>query len=284
MSIYSRRAFLQSAGMLAAGTLLSKNLLASPAPLKEFGLQLYTLRDDLPKDPKGILKQVASFGYKQLESFEGAQGMFWGMSPADFKSYVGDLGMTMVSSHCDINKDFEKKAADAASIGMKYLICPWIGPQKTLDDFKRYADTFNERGEICKKNGIRFAYHNHGYSFKELEGKIPQDVMMDATNPDTVDYEMDMYWVVNGGADINAYLKKYGKRFRLCHVKDRIKGSTEADASCILGQGDIDYASILKLAQKSGVQYFIVEQERYDGSTPIESAKADAAYLKTLSV
>jgi len=285
MASYSRRGFLQATGLFAAGSLLSKNMLASsPAKLKEFGLQLYTLRDDLPKDPKAVLKQVASYGYKQLESFEGGQGMFWGMSPAEFKTYVGDLGMKIISSHCDINKDFEKKAADAASIGMKYLICPWVGPQKSIDDFKKIADTFNERGEVCKKNGIRFAYHNHGYSFQTLEGQIPQDVMMDHTNPDTVDFEMDMYWVVNGGADIDAYLKKYGKRFRLCHVKDRTKGSKEADASCILGQGDIDYPSILKLAKKSGVQYFIVEQEKYDNSTPLESAKADAAYLKTLDI
>jgi len=285
MASYSRREFLQATGLFAAGAALSKNALAaSPEKLENFGLQLYTLRTDLPKDPKGVLKQVASFGYTQLESFEGGQGMFWGMSPIEFKNYVGGLGMKIISSHCDINKDFEKKAADAASIGMKYLISPWVGPQKSIDDFKKIADQFNAKGEVCKKNGIKFAYHNHGYSFKELDGQIPQDVMMDNTNPDTVDFEMDMYSVVNGGADINAYLKKYGKRFRLCHVKDRIKGSTEADASCILGQGDIDYPSILKLAKQSGVQYFIVEQERYDNTTPIESAKADAAYLKTLNI
>ena len=285
MTSYSRRGFLQATGLFAAGAALSKNAwAASPEKLKNFGLQLYTLRTDLPKDPKGVLKQVASFGYTQLESFEGGQGMFWGMTPVEFKNYVGGLGMKIVSSHCDINKDFEEKAADAASIGMKYLICPWVGPQKSIDDFKKIAEQFNARGEVCKKNGIRFAYHNHGYSFKELDGQIPQDVMMDNTNPDIVDFEMDMYWVINGGADINAYLKKYGKRFRLCHVKDRTKGSTEADASCTLGQGDIDYPSILKLAKQSGMQYFIVEQERYDNTTPIESAKADAAYLKVLSI
>src|SRR5688500_15090519 len=103
------------------------------AALQTFGLQLYTLRDDLPKDPKGILKQVSAFGYKQIESYEGKDGMFWGMSNTDFKKYMDELGMTIVSSHCDINKDFEKKAAEAAAIGMKYLICPYKGPQKKLD-------------------------------------------------------------------------------------------------------------------------------------------------------
>ncbi|MEX6690776.1 sugar phosphate isomerase/epimerase [Danxiaibacter flavus] len=287
MSSFNRRQFLQATGLFAAGAALSKNVLAaSPKKLKDFGLQLYTLRDVLPKDPKGILKQVAEFGYTQAEGYEGPQGMFWGMTPSDFKKYMDDLNLKFVSSHCDISKDFEKKAADAASIGMKYLICPYKGPQKGIDDFKRFADEFNAKGEICKKNGIRFAYHNHGYSFQTLDGQIPQDVMMDNTNPDTVDFEMDMYWVITGGADINAYLKKYGKRWRLCHVKDRKKGADpkDADASCILGQGQIDYPTILTAAKKSGVEYFIVEQERYDNSTSLESAKADAAYMKNLSI
>jgi hypothetical protein len=103
--------------------------------------------------------------------------------------------MKMISSHCNINNKFEEKAADAASIGMKYLICPYLGPQKTIDDFKKAADNFNAKGEICKKNGLRFAYHNHGYSFQALDGQMPQDVMMQNTDPSLVDFEMDMYWV-----------------------------------------------------------------------------------------
>ncbi len=93
---------------------------------------------------------------------------------------MDDLGMNIVSSRSDITKDFEKKAADAAAIGLKYLICPWIGPQKSMDDYKKAADNFNKKGEICKSNGIRFAYHNHDYSFKLLDGQMPQDVMMTA--------------------------------------------------------------------------------------------------------
>jgi len=282
---YSRRKFLQATGLFTAGAMLSANeLFASKAALKNFGLQLWSVRDDLAKDPKGVLKQVASFGYKQIESFEGAKGMFWGMSPAEFKSLMDDLGMKIISSHCNINQDFEKKAADAASIGMKYLICPYKGPQKSIDAFKKFADEFNAKGEICKKNGIRFAYHNHGYSFKAIDGEIPEDVMIANTNPDTVDFEMDMYWVVVGGADIEKYLAKYKNRFRLGHVKDRIKNSTEDDASCILGTGSIDYASILPVAKKYGMEYFIVEQERWDNSTPLLSAEADAKYLMNLKV
>lgn len=281
-----RRKFLQLGGSIALGAFLAPSLpdmlLADGKKLKQYGIQLYTLRDVLPADPKGVLKQLAGFGYKQIESYEGAQGMFWGMTNKEFKSYIGDLGMKIVSSHCDINKDFEKKAAEAAEIGMKYLICPYKGPQKSIDDFKKFADEFNAKGEICKKNGIRFAYHNHDYSFKAMDGQVPQDVMMKGTDASLVDFEMDMYWVVTAGEDPLAWMKKYPNRFKLCHVKDRTKGATEGFDSCTLGEGSIDYASILRSAKKLGMQYLIVEQEKYTGTTPIKAAQDDAAYMGKL--
>ena len=282
---YSRRKFLQTTGLLTAAGLLSRNeLFARNAKLKNYGIQLWSVKDALAKDPKGVLKQLASFGYTQIESFEGSKGMFWGMTAAEFKKYMDDLGMKIIASHCDIEKDFEKKAADAAAIGMKYLICPYKGPQKTADDFKKIAEEFNQKGDICKKNGIRFAYHNHDYSFEAEQGQIPEDIMVTNTNPETVDFEMDIYWVVTAGADPLAYAKKYKNRFRLGHVKDRIKNTTEKDASCTLGEGSINYPSMLKYLKAEGMEYFIVEQERYDNTTEMDSAKADAKYMSMLSI
>jgi sugar phosphate isomerase/epimerase len=291
---YNRRKFLTQAAGLASGlalTSFAKNpLLDAYAASEEdkinaFGIQLWTLRDDMPKDPKGVLKQLAGFGYKQIESFEGKDGMYWGMSNTEFKKYLDGLGMKMVSSHCDITKDFEKKANEAAAIGVKYLICPWKGPQPKMDDFKKFADEFNACGEICRKAGLRFAYHNHDYSFKELEGQLPQDVMMKNTDAATVDFEMDIYWVVTAGHNPVDWFKKYPNRFRASHVKDRIKtaAADEKDASCILGQGSINFKTILKEARKYGMKYFIVEQEKYEGSTPLLSVKADAVYMKKLN-
>lgn len=296
-----RRTFLQTASILTAGSLMlppwactnppteqSTTAAEMTAPttkgsLDKFGIQLYTLREDMPKDPKGVLKQLSDFGYQQIESYEGEQGIFWGMSNTDFKAYLGDLGMTVVSAHCDIYKDFETKAAQAAEIGMKYLVCPWVGPQTSMDDWKKVTDKFNECGNICKKNGIGFAYHNHAYSFKAFSGMIPHDFIMDNTDPELVKHEMDIYWVVTGGADPVDYLKKYSGRFRLCHVKDRMKDAgDEREATCVLGTGIIDFPSILKVAQENGMEYFIMEQERYDGSTPLKSAEAGANYLKDL--
>ncbi len=280
----NRRDFLKTAGFAAGALFPAAKMMAAYKPSHNFGLQLYTVKEDIAKDPKGVLKQVASFGYTQVESFEGGQGIFWGMQAKEFKKYIGDLGMTIISSHCDISKNFEQKAADAASIGMKYLICPYKGPQKSIDDFKRFADEFNKCGEICKKNGLRFAYHNHDYSFKAVDGQIPQDVMLQNTDPSLVDFEMDIYWVVTAGVDPLAYLSKYNNRFRLCHVKDRQKGASAEFASCILGHGSIDYPSLLKKTKQYGMKYFIVEQEAFEEGTPLECAKADAAYMKKLTL
>jgi sugar phosphate isomerase/epimerase len=286
-----RKEFLKISGGLALAGFVSPSLTGCASQGEAvkstpvFGLQLYTLREDFPKDPKGVLKQVAGLGYKEIESFEGPNGMFWGMTNKEFKSYLDGLEMKIVSSHCDMNTDFERKAAEAAEIGMKYLICPWVGPQENLDAYKKLAETFNQKGEICKKNGIRFAYHNHDYSFVKMNEDTGQDVMMKNTDAGTVDFEMDMYWVVTAGEDIEAWLKKYPNRFRLCHVKDRQKGAAadNKDASCDVGTGSIDYAKILKTARSARMEHFIIEQEKYEGTTPLNAAEASAAYMKTVN-
>ncbi len=253
--------------------------------LGAFGIQLYTLRDVIGEDPTYTLELLGKMGYTQIESYEGPMGMFWGMSPSEYRSFLYDNGMRALSSHADINKEFERKAAEAAEAGMSFLACPWIGPQESMDDFKRYAERFNECGEICKQNGLRFAYHNHAYSFEPLAGEMPQDVMMEMTDPELVDYQMDIYWVVTAGQDPAAWLQKYPNRWNSCHVKDRLKDADpeEREASCDLGTGSIDYPTILAEAQKQGMKYFILEQERYDNSTPMESARAGAEYLKQLA-
>jgi sugar phosphate isomerase/epimerase len=284
----NRRDFLKTGAFAAAALGLpfsGKSSLfdLSYKKLPAFGIQLWTLKEDMGKDAKATLQKVSSYGYKQIESFEGRGGMFWGMGNKDFKKYMDDLGMTIISSHCDNTRNFEQKAAEAAEIGMKYLICPYKGPQKSLDAFKKFADEFNKAGEICKKNGIRFAYHNHDYSFKPMEGQLPQDVMMQGTDKDLVDYQMDIYWVVAAGEDPKAWFKKYPGRFTACHVKDL--GKTEKGHESVhLGKGTIDFKSILKAGKKEGLKYYIVEQEAFTGTTPLQSADIDAQYMKKLSI
>jgi len=286
---YTRKRFLQQTGSALGAIALSPAIRDlyekdNPARIKKIGLQLYTVRDVFEKDPKGVLKQLAAFGYEQIESYERDKGMFWGMTNIEFKSYMDELGMTIVSCHCDIDKDFERKAAEASAIGMKYLIAAWEGPGKSIDDYKRLAENFNKKAAICKQNGIRFAFHNHSFSFLPVEGELPQDVLLANTDASLVDFEMDIYWVVAAGQDPEAWLKKYGKRFRLCHIKDRVKGSTKMEDTCDLGKGSIDYSSILKTAKKNGMEYYLAEQEHYPNSTSMQSAEANAVYMKNLKI
>jgi sugar phosphate isomerase/epimerase len=280
----SRRDFLRNSALtgLALSMPFKNQLMAMGGAGNAFGIQLWSVKEALAKDTLGVLKHLSICGYKKIESFEGDKGIFWGMKNTEFKKHMDELGMQLVSAHCDNTTNFERKAAEAAAIGMKYLICPYKGPQKSLDNFKKFAEEFNTCGEIAKKNGIRFAYHNHDYSFVPMEGQVPQDVMMNNTNSDTVDFEMDIYWTVAAGVDPIAYMDKHPGRFKLVHVKDMTKLPKGEHESCVIGKGVIDYKNMLSKVSKRGVKHMIVEQEAYTGTNELDAAKADAAYLKTL--
>ncbi|NDA61374.1 MAG: sugar phosphate isomerase/epimerase [Chitinophagia bacterium] len=288
MSI-NRRLFVKNATLAATAglslPLLSKAArnvasLEATAPLS-FGIQLWTVKEDMGSNAKDTLAKLAGYGYNQIESFEGPKGMFWGWKHTEFKKYMDDLGMKIISSHCNHLVNFEQKAAEAAEIGMEYLICPWKGPQKNIDGFKKAAEEFNKAGEICNKNGIRFAYHNHDYSFKPIDGLVPQEVMMKESDKNLVDFEMDIYWVVAAGEDPMVWFKKFPGRFKLCHVKD-LKHTDKGHESVQIGKGNIDFPTVLKAGSKAGVTKFIIEQEAFTGTNPLESAVADAGYMRGL--
>lgn len=139
------------------------------------------------------IKSIARYSYKQIEGFDGGKGVFWGMKNTEFKSMTDDLGLDFIASHANTFENLEKQAAETSAIGMKYLICPYIGPQKKMDDFKKFVDDFNRMGQVCKDNGLRLAYHNHGYTFMDLEGQVPQDYLLENTDPELVDFELDVY-------------------------------------------------------------------------------------------
>jgi sugar phosphate isomerase/epimerase len=295
----NRREFIQMTAVMGAGTLLpfqfcspkkadtgsnEASFGAIKGILDDFGIQLYSVKEDMTEDPVSAIKAMASFGYTQLEGFDGGKGIFWGMSNTEFKALMDDLGLNFIASHANTFENLEEQAEKAGAIGMKYLICPWVGPQKSMDDFKRLADDFNKQGETCQKHGLRFAYHNHGYTFDELEGQIPQDYLMENTDPKLVDFEMDTYWVFTAGKDPAEYIKRYPNRFVLGHVKDKSPDLPfeEPNGSILLGKGMMDFPTLLRTGMDNGMKYFIVEQEQFDAITPMEAAKRNAAYMKNL--
>ncbi|GAB3236529.1 sugar phosphate isomerase/epimerase [Algoriphagus aestuariicola] len=293
-----RRKFIQMGAMLGVGAaFMPLQFCAAPkkegeavaesepimSKLDSFGIQLYSVKEDMGADAQATMRALAGYGYKQLEGFDGGKGILWGMQPTEFKSLMSEIGTTMVASHANVYENLDAQAAQAAEVGMKYLICPWIGPQKSLDDYKKRADEFNQIGEKLKSHGLRFAYHNHDYSFVSQEGGLGQDILMNNTDPALVDFEMDIYWVHVANAKPAEYLAKYPGRFRLCHVKDAEAGTGDPhERGVLLGAGEIPYADLIKQSKDLGMEYFIVEQERFPTGTPMEAAAANAKYLAAL--
>jgi len=256
--------------------------------LDEFGIQLWSVRDFMNKDPKGTLKALSEYGYHTIESFQGDQGVFWGMTPKEYNTYLSDHNLKPISTHCDPQyaldpkkrDEFKKLVDDSSEIGTEYLVNPYVGFLKTLDEFKKVTDGFNELGEICAKNGIQYCYHNHHYSFMKVDGEYPQDIMMKGTEGGPVGFEMDT------------------NRFVLSHVKDRYKqerlmqikeeeGADEnfgINGSCVLGVGQIDFHKVLLTAKENGMKKYIVEHERYDDMTSMEAVQKDADYMKQFLV
>ncbi|MEB0248550.1 MULTISPECIES: sugar phosphate isomerase/epimerase [unclassified Mucilaginibacter] len=285
----NRRNFIYSSGMLAAlsaSSAMGAPLIGRTKPAR--GIQLYMVKEDMERDPIGTLKQLGAMGYTQIESYGSDKGIFWGKTNTEFKKIAGGYGLNLVSTHynpCTL-EEFDKLAAQGAEIGMKYLICPWLGPQKTINAFKTFADDFNKRGAICKKHGLRFGYHPHDYPYKPVDGQLPIDVLLAGTDKALVDFEMDVYYTVTEGADPYAYMRNHKGRFKLAHLRDVLKKRLPADSkeesACDMGEGIINFKKFITTGQDTGMQYFFVEQSRFYHETPLQSARKNMGYLKGL--
>jgi sugar phosphate isomerase/epimerase len=293
----NRRSFLQTSALAGTALFLSPSLFANnKSSKKNIGIQLYSVRDEMKKDPLDTLKKVAEMGYKNVEHANYINGKFYGYEPKEFRKVLDDLGLLMPSGHTvmggqhwdaaknDFTDVWKKTVEDAALLGQKYVISPWldINLRKNFDDCKRFMEVFNKSGELCKKSGMKFGYHNHDFEFSlRLTSVKVYDIIMQNTDPNLVVQQLDIGNMYNGGGRAVDLLKQYPGRFELMHVKDEIKGEKEAYESTILGTGIIGVADVLKLAAKSGgTTEYIVEQESYQGKSPLESMKADLEWIK----
>lgn len=280
-----RREFVHAAAIAAAGMMTLPSLATAAKKKKALGLQLYSLRDIIGNDPKGVLQKVASFGYQELEAYSYKDGSIFGMNYSEFCTYAKSLGMKVVSGHYGldlIKGDTWKKAVeDAKKNDQPMMVVPFIQPEqrKSLDDFKRIIADMNAAGEVANSMGIRMGYHNHDFEFTPMEGQIPYDLMLKELDPKKVGMELDLFWVVYAGHDPLKYFEKYPGRFEAWHIKDMSKEDRKRNAD--VGTGSIDFKPILAKAKQSGCKYFFVEQETYPGSS-MDSIGASAKYLKTI--
>ncbi len=277
----SRRDFIKTSGALALGSMLFPELVGATShyPVKEVGVQLYTVRKEMLEDNMGTLKKLAALGYNQIESAASEKGYYYGFTPKEIKKAVSDLGITLRSGHVHYDDKWQKTIDDAAEAGQEYLIVSSMPSRgQTVDNYKSVAEAFNKAGEAAAKSNLRFGYHNHDYEFEKADGKILYEVLVENTDPALVNMELDLGWVVVTGNDPLDMFAKYPGRFPLWHLKDMdltAKHSTE------FGKGGLQLSKILKAAKKSGMKYFFIEQEEYT-STPFESLDYNYNFLKKL--
>lgn len=297
----SRRSFIRNTGLTLAGAALFSNRLLAGTQAKELlGVQLYSVRDEMKKDPLGTLKALSNMGYKNVEHANYVNRKFYGYSAADFKKVLNDLGLKMPSGHTvllsnhwdDAKKDFTDAwkwtIEDAATLEQQLVISPALPEnlRKTYDDLAKAMDFFNKSGELCQKSGMKFGYHNHDFEFSEkLNGETIFDIILTKTDKNLVSQQLDIGNMYNAGAKALDIMKKYPGRFESMHVKDEIKGTTGGDGheyeSTILGKGVIPVKEVIDLGRKSGgTIHFIIEQESYQGIAPLESMKQDLAIMK----
>ncbi|MGI4022644.1 MAG: sugar phosphate isomerase/epimerase family protein [Janthinobacterium lividum] len=288
----TRRSFIKSTAVYSASLLVAPSLLNYNH--KYIGLQLYTVRDAMQSNPSATLARVSKLGYNSVEgaTYTGTQ-KFYGMEPAEFSRLLKQNGLIMPSSHYRLGEEktngettkgtllsnWGKAVDDAAAAGIKYMVCAFLSEQERggLDHYKKIADDFNKAAETCKKAGIQFCYHNHAFEFDKQDGKFPYEVLLDNTDKNLVKMEMDMYWVNKAGQDPMAIINQHPGRFPLWHVKDMDK--TPEHNFTEVGNGSIDFKKIFKSADKAGLQYFFVEQDKTPGD-PFNSITQSINYIK----
>lgn len=240
------------------------------------GIQLYTVRAAMAEDAPGTVARIASLGYKEVE-FAG----YFDMTPLQVRTLLSDVGMTAPSAHTNarlLREDSAPLLDAAAEIGHDYVTIPWLAPEDrdSLDDYRAWAETFNKLGEECHARGMQLAYHNHDFEFDAFDGVTGYDVLLAETEPELMDFELDLYWSVKAGHDPVSVFARAPSRFTMCHVKDMDTAGDMAD----IGTGTIDFRAILSAPEAASMKHFYAEHDRT--SDPWATAEVDLAALEQL--
>jgi sugar phosphate isomerase/epimerase len=283
----NRRTFIATIG--AAAVSLAGGCNAAPPrrrKLDRIGLQLYTVRNQMKEDLPGTIASVAAVGYKEVE-FAG----YFGRSPTEIRDLLARNALTSPSTHFPIEgmrKEWPKMLDEARQIGHQWVTIPWLpeNDRGNLDGWKRLAAEFNGAARMARDKGLRFAYHNHDFELKGIPATagqtntstIPLDVLIADTDPSLVDFELDLYWVVKGGADPSSYFTRFPNRFPMVHVKD--SAGPPAHTMTDVGRGSIDFRRIFADGEKGGIKHFFVEHD--EPADPMASIRTSYNHLRAL--
>ena len=303
----SIRSFLKNStiALVGAGFLpkvLQAGTLAPSKKLSFIGIQLYSVRTDMHKQPFETLKALSDMGYKYVEHANYIDRKFYGYTATEFKKVLNDLGLSMPSGHTVMNAGHWDKTKndftdawkytvdDAATMGQEFVISPWMDEKlrRSYDGLMLQLDVFNKSGELCKKQGMKFGYHNHDFEFTEKINDTPiYDLIIKHTDPKLVIQQLDFGNMYGSGGRAKEWIDKYHGRFPSLHVKDEIKSEGKGEMndgydSTIMGKGVVDPKGLCLLAKEvSGARHFIIEQESYQDKTPLECAKINLDIMKT---
>lgn len=240
-------------------------------------LQMYTVRDEAANDFKGAYRRIAEMGY------QGVQPAGYGNLPAEeFRTMIDELGVEVVGPHLNLTaleNDLESEIEYCKKIGTTDLVIPAIPNERraSLEAWKENARSFNAIGERCRKAGMRLIYHNHDFEFKEFGGKLAIDLLLEETDPAHLLWEPDVYWIRHAGYDPAEYIRKYSGRCPLIHLKDMTRGEPHTFAE--VGTGVIDFKPIFEASEAGGAEWYIVEQDRCEGSS-FEAARTSLENMK----
>lgn len=289
----NRRTFLTNTGIAGAAVILPMSLSScTDQPKFKMGYQLFSIRDEMAKDPIETLKALKAMGYQDFEiyGFDEKAGTYYGHRSADFKQVLDDLALSVTSGHYGFSPFLEKSEDDlkryvdlciagAKALDSKYITWPWIAPeQRTIENFKLMVPKLNAIGEQVTAAGLGFAYHNHGFEFEDHNGETGFDVIIRDTDPNLVKLQMDMYWVMHSSNYTpKELIEDQPGRYVMWHIKDMDKVSRDYTE---LGNGSINYLEILPDPVQSGLDFYYIEQGGNYASSSMKSAADSAEYFK----
>jgi sugar phosphate isomerase/epimerase len=280
----TRRDFIKQSSLLAAGFFINKEALFKKKPV---GVQLYTLRNQISKDPKGTLEKVAQLGYKQVETFGYGNRKWFNLTAAELSVVLKNNGLSSPSGHTypgsfflkgSWEDEWKRAVEDSKTLGQEFITIPWLEEayRKDADNYKKIAEGLNKAGGMAKEGGMKLAYHNHDFEFATVNGQTGFDILTKNTDSKLVHFELDLYWAVKAGHDPVKLFQQHPGRFAMWHVKDM--DNTPQKFFTEVGSGVIDFKPIFKNAKLSGMKYFFVEQDECPGS-PFDSIAKSIGYL-----
>lgn len=286
----SRRNFIKQSGLLATSLALAPSLVNALKMAKPpIGLQLWSVRDLLAKDVKGVIKRIAEIGYKEIETYEFTlKDGFLGLEAKAFAKLLKQNGLKAPSGHYALdyflagkNSDDLKLYIEAGNIiGNEYITVPSFGSslRKSKDDYKKIANKLNEAALLCKSSGLKLSYHNHDFEFTKFDNTTGYEILLNETDPKLVDFEMDLYWTSRSGLSPAQLIKAHPGRFTMWHIKDMDKANKDLNTE--IGMGAIDFKAIFALAKLAGVKHYFVEHETNYKPDELGSIQTSFNYVK----